>query len=301
MTVKGLVFNIQRFSIHDGPGIRTTVFLKGCNLRCFWCHNPESWEPGPQLQFFPSKCIGCGACFEACSRGCHEIKDGERVFHREHCAACGACARECYAEALVLTGYPLSVDRLIEEVRRDEVFYRNSGGGVTFSGGESMLQIDFLEAALAACRENGLHTAVDTAGNVPYSYFERVLPYTDLFLFDLKHIDPERHRQGTGADNARIVDNLTRLAHRGADKVWVRIPVIPGLNDSPGGMEAIADFLRTLPPPARVELLPYHRLGESKLAGLGLPRRARIEPPARERMDRLTGIFTARGVAAVHA
>ncbi len=207
--MKGLIFNIQRFSIHDGPGIRTTVFFKGCSLRCFWCHNPESIHPHPQIQLFLQKCIGCGKCFEICPVGAHCMIDGERVFLRELCRNCGKCAEICYADALVLAGKWLTAREVMDEVEKDKPFYENSDGGVTISGGEPLLQADFARALLEECKKEGLHTVVDTAGNVPWEAFEKVLPFTDLFLYDLKAADEEFHRQVTGAGNARILDKVS--------------------------------------------------------------------------------------------
>lgn len=288
---KGLVFNIQRFSIHDGPGIRTTVFLKGCSLRCFWCHNPESISTLPQVQFFPQKCIGCGKCFQICPVHAHIIADGERLFKRELCIHCGRCTEVCYAEALVMSGRYMTVSEVMDEVMKDKAFYDNSGGGVTFSGGEALLQMDFIRELLVESKNKGLHTAVDTAGNLPWEIFEEVLPYVDLFLYDIKVMDADMHRWATGVYNGRILDNLKRLASYDS-KIWIRIPIIPGVNDDVWEMEAIADFIKPLPGIEVIELLPFHRLGEGKYESLGMEYKARgYNPPTEEKMRELAEVF----------
>ena len=294
--MKGLIFNIQRFSIHDGPGIRTTVFFKGCSLRCFWCHNPESIHPHPQIQLFLQKCIGCGKCFEICPVGAHCMIDGERVFLSELCRNCGKGAEICYADALVLAGKWLTAREVMDEVEKDKPFYENSDGGVTISGGEPLLQADFARALLEECKKEGLHTVVDTAGNVPWEAFEKVLPFTDLFLYDLKAADEEFHRQVTGAGNARILDNLKKLAN--SDKnIWIRIPIIPGVNDKVEEMEKLLMIIKELKQIEYVELLPFHRLGEGKYTSLDMENLAKgYEPPRDDLMNRLAKVFIDKGI-----
>ncbi len=260
----GRIFNIQRYSTHDGPGIRTTVFFKGCNLRCAWCHNPESLNPTPSLEFNPELCIGCGACASACPNGVHE--KGRPAVKRESCVGCGRCVRDCFSGALTLAGVDMTPEQAMEDILTDRPYFEASGGGVTFSGGECMLQIDFLETLCASCRDEGISVAVDTAGHVPWAYFERILPCEPLFLYDIKAIDPEVHRTLTGADNGRIFENLDRLLASGA-RVWIRVPCVPGGNF--GEMDGIADLLAGKPV-ERVELLAYHRLGGGKRRLLGL-------------------------------
>ena len=208
------IFDIQRNSYVDGPGIRTTVFFKGCNLRCAWCHNPESQSPKPQMMFYKNKCMGCGKCKEKCPN------------HLESCELCGKCTLYCPHDAREICGKEYTVDEVMREILKDKAFYDHSGGGVTFSGGECMLQIDFLEDLLKECQKNGIHTAVDTAGYVPFEQFEQILPYTELILYDIKCFDSEKHKQYTGVGNELILENLKRLL--ATDKsVWIRIPIIP--------------------------------------------------------------------------
>ena len=294
--MEGMVFNIQRYSIHDGPGIRTTVFFKGCSLRCFWCHNPESMDLNPQIQIFPRKCISCGNCFEACPFHAHYINEGQRFFKREICRGCGECAGTCYGEALVLTGKMMTGEEIIKEVEKDRPFYKNSDGGVTFSGGEPLLQKEFLKALLMGSKDRGLHTAVDTAGNVPWQSFKEILPYTDLFLFDIKAYSEKIHKQATGAGNSRIIENLKLLTTENND-IWIRIPVIPDINDNMEEMEKISAYLAGLKRIKQIELLPYHQFGAGKYETLGMEYKAmKCVPPNKELMDRLEGLFIKKGL-----
>jgi len=264
-----LIFDIQQFSVHDGPGIRTTVFFKGCNLRCAWCHNPESISPDPVLQLYPHKCIHCGKCIEVCPHNCNIIVDGELSYRRELCDGCGECARVCYAQSRQIAGRRWDADEIMKIVERDLHFYKSSGGGVTFSGGEPMLQHEFLLSLLEKCKEIGLHTAVDTAGNVLFERFEQVRPLVDLFLYDLKVMDDEVHKRFTGVSNRLIIENLKRLAD-GRSDIYIRIPVIPGVNDNMDNMRKSADLLSPLSGIKLVELLPFHFLGEAKYKSLGM-------------------------------
>jgi pyruvate formate lyase activating enzyme len=265
----GNIFTIQRFSIHDGPGIRTTVFFKDCNLRCWWCHNPESWGSEPVLMLNPQNCIGCRACVKICP--CHCFAETGHVIDRKSCTGCGKCAAACPSNALELYGNKIDSDALLSELLKDAIFYEKSGGGITFSGGECLLQSDFLGEMLGLCRANSLHTAIDTAGNTDFSIFERLLPDTDLFLYDLKSVDSAIHQKGTGADNTVILKNLSALLQKCPEKIWIRIPVIPGFNNNKEEMQKIHDFLSNFITPAKIELMPYHRLGEIKHKNLGLP------------------------------
>ena len=273
-----ILFDIIRNSYVDGPGIRTTVFFKGCNLSCAWCHNPESQSGKPQIMFYSNKCIGCGTCKKKCPHGL------------EACELCGTCSLYCPTDARQLCGKEYTVEEVMKEILKDRSFYDASGGGVTFSGGECMLQIDFLEELLKACKQNGIHTAVDTAGHVPYEYFERILPYTDLFLYDVKCMDSTRHRQYTSVGNERILENLKQLLQTDRP-VWVRIPVIPTVNDSVKEMTEIRAFFETYGKPEKIELLPYHAMGEHKYAAIGKKAHVFIAPDE-ENLNQLRDIFS---------
>ena len=249
------IFDIQRNSFVDGPGIRTTVFFKGCNLRCKWCHNPESQSIQKQMMYYKDKCIGCGKCAEVCP---NQLKK---------CDFCGKCEIYCPADARKVCGKEYSVDEIFREIAKDKMFYENSGGGATFSGGECMLQIDFLCEILRKCKENGVHTAVDTAGHVPWECFEKILPYTDMFLYDIKAYSKDLHKQGTGVSNKLILENLLRLS--GKCDIIVRIPVIGGFNGDKAELRQIAEFLKKIKC-IKKELLPYHSMGEHKYDALGM-------------------------------
>jgi pyruvate formate lyase activating enzyme len=267
------IFDIERASYVDGPGIRTTVFFKGCNLRCAWCHNPESQAHAPQMMFYQNKCTGCGKCKEKCPYGLDE------------CRLCGKCTFYCPHDAREICGKEYTLDEVLGEILKDRAFYESSGGGVTFSGGECMLQIDFLEEILKECKENGIHTAVDTAGHVPYERFERIIPYTDLFLYDVKCYDSEKHKEYTGVGNELILENLAKLL-RFAKSVWVRIPIISDVNDTEEEISAISRFLKENGKPEKVELLPYHAMGEHKYGALG-KKGIRFAVPSKEKIDSL--------------
>jgi pyruvate formate lyase activating enzyme len=288
--VRGLVFDIQRFSVHDGPGIRTTVFLKGCPLRCAWCHNPESHVARPELMVLESRCIHCGTCREVCPE---RIKHGGE---KAVCVVCGTCVEACPTGARQIAGREIGVDDLVRELRRDRIFYDDSGGGVTFSGGEPLSQFDFLRAALIAARAEGFHTAVDTCG---YGSKERLLEiagHTDLFLYDLKLWDSEAHYRYTGVPNTGILENLRALGSV-HPAIWIRIPVIPGVNDDLTNMDQTARFVATIPGVRQVNLLPFHRTGIQKFARLGRPFSfPDLEPPSREALAVLAKTFVERGV-----
>lgn len=250
-----LLFDIQKGSFVDGPGMRTTVFFKGCNLRCGWCHNPESQSTLPQLLQEEALCSRCGVCREVCP-------------HPEHCVLCGTCAETCPNRAKKLCGTLWSTDSVFEQILSDRTFYETTGGGVTFSGGECLLQPDGLLPLLKLCREHGIHAAVDTAGHVAWEVFDRILPYTDLFLYDVKCLDSQIHLAHTGVDNRLILDNLARLLHRGQE-VIVRIPVVAGVNDNPEQLHTLMTMLCCWGRPKAVELLPCHTMGDGKYRTLG--------------------------------
>ena len=274
---KAIFFDIQRNSFVDGPGIRTTVFFKGCNLKCAWCHNPESQSAKPQMMFYKDKCTGCGKCKSVCP------------YHLEQCELCGKCTLYCPVDARKVCGKEHTVDEVLKEVLKDKAFYETSGGGVTFSGGECMLQIDFLAEILKKCKENGIHTAVDTAGHIPFESFEKILPYTDLFLYDIKIFDSQKHKQYVGVGNELILENLKKLFERKA-KLWIRIPIIPDVNDSIEEIQKIKDFLKTNGTPEKIELLPYHAMGENKYRAIGKEPQI-FKTPDAENMKRLKEIL----------
>ncbi|MCX7709215.1 MAG: glycyl-radical enzyme activating protein [Clostridia bacterium] len=296
--MKGFVFNIQRFSINDGPGIRTTVFVKGCNLRCRWCHNPESISPKQEIQYFPEKCVMCGKCMEVCPTGAHFINHfGEKVFDRSKCNCCGLCVQNCLYDALIQVGSYMEADEVIETVKKDIEYYRNSGGGVTFSGGEPMLQKEFVKEVFDRTKALGIHNALDTAANVPWGDLEYVLPSVDLVLLDLKAMDSAVHQQATGVPNERILENAVKLSQKEVD-IIVRIPVVPGINDTEGNMNKTAEFIKDFKRLARVELLPYHDMGVDKYSSLGKSaNEAVFETPSREKMEKLAACFSKHNIA----
>lgn len=293
---KGLVSDIQRFSIHDGPGIRTTVFLKGCNMRCQWCHNPESISLRPQLQIYPNKCIGCRVCLTACERHAHEETEDGRIFHREVCVGCGTCARTCYAESLVLVGKEMTADEVVAEVERDAPFYKTSGGGITLSGGEPLLQHEFACEILRLSKERGLHTAIETNMSLPWEEIEPALQYLDIVMMDIKAATPEIHKKWTGIGNERILDNAKRLSKTTLPLI-VRTPVIPGVNDTMEEISAIGHVVADFPNLLYYELLAFHPLGSGKYGSLGMEdRMAGVQAPEAEHMHRLAEAARATGV-----
>lgn len=267
----GRIFDIQRFSLHDGPGIRTTVFLKGCPLRCRWCHNPESVDGAPVLSYAANRCLRCGACAGRCGRGVHVVDAaaGRHGVERTLCIACGRCTEVCPGRALEVVGRPMEVDDVLTVVLRDEPFYATSGGGLTVSGGEPLAQPAFTRELLAAARRSGLHTAMETSGAAPWRVVAAVVPHVDLFLFDIKETDPDRHRAATGSGNGEILANLRRLHDEGAS-VRLRLPLVPGLNLRPEHLEGVLALVAGLPRLAGADLLPYHPYGQSKRARFGL-------------------------------
>lgn len=269
---RGVVFDIQKFAIHDGPGIRTAVFLKGCPLRCVWCHNPESQELAVEISLIPGKCIGCGYCFKVCPKRCQAMDGGQRRFDRERCRRCGLCASQCYARALEVIGKEMTVAEVLDEVLRDTPFYETSGGGLTVSGGEPMAQFAFTLALVQAAKDAGLHVCLETSGFASWSEYEQLLGAVDLFLYDFKESDPARHREFTGVPPETILDNLRRLDERGAALV-LRCPIIPGCNARDDHFLAIAALANRLRHVREINLMPYHPLGESKLDRLGKARR----------------------------
>lgn len=295
----GRIFEIQRYCIHDGPGIRTTVFLKGCPLNCLWCHNPEGISRERALSFIFARCIGCGYCFRTCAQQAHAMADKAHTLDRSRCRVCGACARECYAGALEMVGRDVTVEETLAEVLKDRPFYETSGGGMTLSGGEPLMQIDFTEALLRAAREVGLNNCMETCGFADYNRFERVIGLVDLFLYDLKETDPARHQEFTGVPLEPILRNL-RALHAAGAAIQLRLPIVPGCNDRPEHLRAVAALARELPKLRGVEIMPYHRLGESKVERMGLTGRARAKatPPPPAEVERWVALLNAEGVKA---
>lgn len=292
-TQRGLVFNIQKFSLHDGAGIRTLVFLKGCPLACRWCANPEGISPAVDLAYDPKKCIGtkeCIRCRDVCEADAIRVrKDGKVEIDRERCTSCGLCADVCPSRALDAVGKWMTAEEVIRVVEEDGSFYARSGGGLTVSGGEPLLQAGYVVELLRKAQGRGIHTALETSGLCPWEDLERACGQANQVFFDVKTVDPEKHRQGTGTGNERILENLRRLCARFSGiPVIVRTPIIPGLNDTPAEITSILAFLRTLPRAVEYELLPYHGFGEPKYEQLGRAYRMRgLKPPSPEQMAAL--------------
>ena len=288
----GTIFNIQRFSVNDGPGIRTTVFIKGCNLKCQWCHNPESISPKQEIQYFPQKCVMCGKCLDVCPEGAHyRDNTGEKVFERERCRMCGLCIQHCLYDALVFVAKYMEADEVVDVVMKDADYYQNSGGGLTISGGEPLLQKEFVKTIFEKTKAQGIHNALDTAANIRWTALEYVLPWVDLVLLDLKVMDSGIHKRYTGVSNERILQNAQQLAQQPVDLI-VRIPLISEVNTTEDNMTKTAKFLQDFRRLQYVELLPYHDMGVDKYSSLGYTdRHATFATPSNETMKRLTQCF----------
>lgn len=284
-----MVFDIQRFSLSDGPGIRTAVFLKGCNLRCAWCHNPESQSCEREVEFQAGRCIGCMKCVEVCPQNAQQRGDaGRQPFDRARCARCLKCAAVCDAKALRVVGTYMDSGAVLEQVLRDRELYRISGGGMTISGGEPLLQPAFATELLEIARKEEIHTAMETAGNVSFPILEKAAAYCDLILFDIKGYNDSAHYRNTGAHNSRIFKNLAKISQK--SEIYVRMPLVEGLNDSLGEMHKIAAFLRPLPGVQQVELLPYHTFGEGKYLHMGREA-TRFSKPGVQRLEELRRVL----------
>ncbi len=285
------IVNIKRFAVHDGHGIRTTLILKGCPLHCAWCHNPESISPHTEIAYYAHKCVGCKLCERVCPVSAHRFDGEMHLFKREQCTRCGACTVACPSGALVKYGQRLSVEDALQELLRDKIFYEQSGGGVTLSGGEPLLQGDFTLSLLKELKRAGIHTAVDTCGFVKREILEKVLPYTDQFLYDVKILGEEKHRKYTGQSNAIILANLTFLVQRGAN-IEIRIPLIPNVNDSDEEIRAVGAFLNGIGFCGGVRLLPYNTYAKGKYLALNEGKRyLNAERQNEEKLLRLQAIL----------
>ncbi len=291
---RGLIFNIQRFSIHDGPGIRTVVFFKGCALRCRWCSNPESWNAYQEIVTNDLRCTRCGRCQQVCPVNAIVVDERARRLDRGLCNRCLQCADVCPTGALAATGKWMTVDEVMQEAAADDLFYQNSGGGVTLSGGDPLQQWEFAVDLLKACKERGFHTAVETSGFAEWNVLERVLEYTDLVLYDVKHMDSEKHREGTGKPNELILENARKAAAK--RRLWVRVPLVPGYNDSESNLKETARFAKEIGA-TKISLLPYHAWGASKFEKLGRKfTMGEVAVPTAEQMERYREMVQAAGV-----
>lgn len=297
MTAKYI--DIKKFAVHDGPGIRTTLFLKGCPLHCKWCHNPESISFDKQLSYLSTKCIGCGECVTVCPTSSHSISENGHIFNRQGCIGCGACEEACLADALKLYGKEITVEEAYDVIMEDKSFYDNSGGGATISGGEPMMQADFVAELFKKLRESGVHTAIDTCGYVKYSEYEKVIPYTNMFLYDLKHIDSDKHKAAVGKPNELILENLLKLDKTGID-IEIRIPFVPGINTDEETVRGMAEFMSRCKHITRVKVLPYHSLAGSKYESLDMENTLpRVDSPSDEMLDWAADIISSYGVNAI--
>ena len=280
--MKGNIFNIQKFCTHDGEGIRTTVFLKGCPMACKWCHNPESLSPKPVMAFYKSKCQGCGRCLSVCEHGAIK-KDFQ--FDREKCVQCGKCIDKCLVSAREKFGYEASVDEILEQVMKDKIFYDNSHGGVTFSGGEPTFQIDFLLALCKKSKELGLNVDIETNSYTSYENMKAIAPYIDCFLMDIKIVDDEKHKFWTGVSNKIILSNIRKVSDELSGNILFRVPLIPGVNNSEDDLSKLADFVNSLKNKHKVELLNYHEIGISKYDACGMDYALRDTKPVESIKD----------------
>lgn len=291
----GTVINIQKYSVHDGPGIRTTVFFKGCPLKCWWCHNPESQSIKHEIMFFEERCTGCGVCVKRCSQKAIEIKEGYPVLDEEKCLLCGKCADFCPNNAKEQVGKDITVQELMKEIMKDEVFYNESGGGVTFSGGEPLIHTEFLNEVLKLCKTRGIHTTVDTSGYALWENIDKIADKVNLFLYDLKFMDNEKHKKYIGVENVVILENLKRLSDIGAN-IYIRMPIIAGINDDDFHIDESIKFISKLNI-SQVNLLPYHKMGMDKYKRLKMEYKlSGMEKPSDEKMEEIKEKFKKNGI-----
>lgn len=294
--MKALITDIQRFSLSDGTGIRTTVFLKGCNMHCTWCHNPETLSNRSELMFYETKCIGCGKCFEVCPKGAHKIIDENHVIDRNLCVSCGKCAEVCYAEALVMCGKPMTVDDVMKQIVQDKAYYDNSNGGVTISGGEVLCNIEFATELAKACKAEGINVAIETNLSVPLENAQCLIDNLDMVMCDIKIFDNEKHKEYTGISNSVVLDNIKKLDELNIPFI-VRTPLIPHVTDSEENIEQIADYIKGLKNLVRYEMLNFNPLGEGKYKSLNRTNDFEKERPLSEdRLERLKKIAEGKGI-----
>ena len=289
------IINIQKYSIHDGPGIRTTVFFKGCPLNCLWCHNPESQNPSPEIMFFEERCTGCGSCVKVCTSKAIKFIGGSPVIDTCKCNLCGKCSDLCLSNARELVGKDITVKHLMSEIVKDEVFYEESNGGVTFSGGEPLMYADYLVNVLKFCKDKNIHTTIDTSGYATFEQFEKIIDKVDLILFDIKHMNNEKHLEYTGVSNTVILENLKVLSERGSN-IYIRMPIIAGINDDDENIDKAVDFLSKLNI-IQVNLLPYHKMGMDKYRRLNMQYKlSGEETPTEEVMNQIAEKFKKAGI-----
>ena len=292
---KGIVFDVKRFAIDDGPGIRTTIFLKGCPLHCWWCHNPEGQVFTTELMYRSMRCTGCDKCIKVCPNGAIAGVGRSITINRDKCNVCGRCCEKCPTEALAIIGKEMELNEVLKQIDKDSIFYDDSEGGVTVSGGEPLVQLGFLESLLAECKGRSIRTAVDTCGCAPYKAIDKISSKADLFLYDIKIIDEKKHRKYTGVSNKLILQNFRKLVGTGSN-VQVRFPVIPGINDSEEDIIKTAELLVSCGT-KNINLLPYHRLGIEKYVGLGrIYRLEKTQPPSHQSMRRIIETLEAFGL-----